>query len=61
MGVKGLMEALIPIVYSLIKIPLNVVVAKLQQLDLGGFLYNVDMEGSSLLHMAVESGVVKVC
>ena len=55
------MEALISIVFSLVKIPYNVVVAKLRQLDLDGFLYNVDMEGSSLLHIAVESGVVKVC
>ncbi|KAJ7386324.1 Transient receptor putative cation channel sub A member 1 [Desmophyllum pertusum] len=31
-----------------------------QQLDMESFLYNADMDGSSLLHMAVDSGALKL-
>lgn len=37
-----------------------VITADAQHLDLESFLYKADMDGSSLLHMAVDSGVVKV-
>ena len=33
---------------------------KTQQLNLESFLYKADMDGSSLLHMAVDSGNLKV-
>ena len=33
---------------------------KQHQLDIDSFLYKADMEGSSLLHMAVDSGSLQV-
>ena len=37
-----------------------IISAHSQQLDMESFLYNADMDGSSLLHMAVDSGALKV-